>query len=127
MERFPDEMITRKLNGYEWEVLQRFRYRSARLGWIEVPAGFVTDLASVPPCFRGMISRDGDQTKPAVIHDFLYTRDSLGAFPDITRRDADRVFGEALAVRGVAAWKRLMMVAAVRVGGWVSFRRVGRS
>lgn len=123
MERFPDELVLRKLNGFQWELQGRFRYASAALGWVEVPAGFVTDLTSVPLGLRGVVSRDGDQTKPAVIHDYLYTLDSVPAWPRVTRRVADKVFLEALAVRGVPIAKRTAMYLAVRLGGWWSFRR----
>lgn len=123
IERFPFELDTRKMNGFNWLLLARFRYRSAALGVIDVPAGFVTDLASVPFGVRGIVSRDGDQTKPAVIHDYLYSRASAAHWPGVTRRMADRVFLEALTVRGVPRWTRWAMFAGVRVFGVLSFRR----
>lgn len=121
-ERFPDELDLRKRNGFAWRLLRPFRFYSAYLGWIRVPAGFETDLASVPFGLRGIVSRDGDQTKPAVIHDYLYVRASEPTFPDLERDAADLVFLEALAVRGVGGIKRRLMYAAVRIGGVGSFR-----
>ncbi len=123
MERFPENLVLRKLNGRAWALAAPFRYRSTTLArWIEVPAGFETDLASVPWFARWYVSVDGDHTKPALIHDFLYSESSAGAFPGVTRRDADRVFLEALAVRGVAPIRRHILHAAVRIGGGKSFR-----
>ncbi len=121
MERFPDELVLRKLNGKKWEVVERFRYHSTRLGkWITVPAGFETDLASVPWFARWYVSRDGDHTKPAMVHDFLYVKASEAEFPDVTREQADRVFLEAMTIRGVR--QRRVMYAAVRIGGGKTFR-----
>ncbi|MEL6204374.1 MAG: DUF1353 domain-containing protein [Pseudomonadota bacterium] len=38
---------------------------------IVVPQGMLTDLASVPRLFRGLISRTGPWVEAAVVHDFL--------------------------------------------------------
>jgi len=123
MERFPDELILRKLNGPEWEVREPFRYWSARLqAWITVPVEFVTDLASVPWFARWYVSVDGEHTKPAIVHDYLYVKQSIADFPDITREEVDKIFLEALEVRGVGKWKRNIMYAAVRFGGGRTFR-----
>ena len=78
---------------------------------IIVPAGFVTDFASVPraPLTYWLFGGVGDEA--AVVHDFLYEK---GMMP---RELADEVYGEALTACGVAAWRRAAMVAAVRVFG----------
>jgi len=78
---------------------------------VTVPAGFVTDYASVPraPLTYWLFGGVGDEA--AVVHDFLY---STGVVP---RQVADEVYGEALEACGVAAWRRVPMVAAVRVFG----------
>ncbi|WP_210249059.1 MULTISPECIES: DUF1353 domain-containing protein [unclassified Bradyrhizobium] len=39
---------------------------------IEVPAGFVTDFASIPRIFWSIFRPDGDYAHAAVIHDYLY-------------------------------------------------------
>jgi hypothetical protein len=39
---------------------------------IEVPAGFVTDLASIPRIFWSILRPDGEYAHAAVIHDYLY-------------------------------------------------------
>ena len=78
---------------------------------VTVPAGFVTDYASVPraPLTYWLFGGVGDEA--AVVHDFLY---SSGAIP---RQLADEVYGEALEACGVAAWRRGPMVLAVRLFG----------
>lgn len=122
MERFPLHLDARKTAGPTWELLSPFTYISRRYGTIRVPAGFVTDLASIPRLARWYVSRDGDHTKPAIVHDYLYTRASIADYPSITRADADRVFLEALLVRGIRPGLARMMYLAVRAGGWTTFR-----
>lgn len=122
-DRFPDELVVRKRNGSEWDLLAPFRFYSARLGWVRVPQGFTTDLASVPWFARWYVSRDGEHTKPAVVHDWLYSRASEADHPDITRRDADVVFWQALAARGIRPGAVWVLYLAVRLGGAGSFRR----
>jgi len=43
-------------------------------GGLTVPAGFVTDLASIPRALRGLpfLDPNGLSRRPAVIHDWLY-------------------------------------------------------
>ena len=42
------------------------------LGAFEIPAGFVTDLASIPRVFWQVLPRDGEYAYAAIIHDYLY-------------------------------------------------------
>jgi hypothetical protein len=60
--------------------------------WIDIPAGFVTDFASVPQIFWSIIPPTGTKTRAAVIHDYLYTAHPQG------RPWADKVFLEAMKV-----------------------------
>jgi hypothetical protein len=91
---------------------------------IIVPAGFETDFASIPWGLWNLFPPWGPHARPAIIHDFLYARE--GYLPEeqvppplyrYTRKDADRVFLEAMQVVGVPAWRRSMMFRAVRLGG----------
>lgn len=43
-------------------------------GRLEVPTGFVTDLASIPRLFRNLpwLDPDGVSRRPATLHDWLY-------------------------------------------------------
>lgn len=82
---------------------------------IDVPAGFVTDFASVPWGFWNLEPPLGDAGKAAVIHDYLYASKGLGG--RYTRAQADGIFRQALAVLGVPLWKRSLLWAAVRLGG----------
>jgi hypothetical protein len=78
---------------------------------ITVPAGFETDLASVPRLPLVYWLCGGRANKPAVVHDFLYTK---GIVP---REMADAVFLEAMRTVGVPIIYRRLMWAGVRLGG----------
>lgn len=78
---------------------------------IRVPAGYVTDFASIPAFARPLFSPYDLSAKAAVVHDYLLDHPELG----YSRRQADYVFKEGLEVLGVALWKRTLMFAAVRL------------
>lgn len=78
---------------------------------ITVPAGFVTDFASVPQLFWNLIPPYGKYTCAAVVHDYLYV---LG---EGTKLAADQVFLEAMELLGVPWYKRRSMYRAVRLFG----------
>lgn len=97
-------------------LLQPFDYWPVSGGEaIAVPAGFVTDFASVPRGFWNLEPPLGDAAKAAVVHDYLYWTKGLGG--RYSRAKADRIFRDALATLGVPLWKRTLLWAAVRVGG----------
>lgn len=107
------------LNGRDWLLIEPLRYERANGTFVEVPAGFVTDFASVPRFFWRVLPPTGDYGKAAVLHDFLYRHGFSGGFG---RRVADLVFLEAMRELGVPWWKRSVMYAAVRLFGRWSFR-----
>jgi hypothetical protein len=39
---------------------------------VQVPIGFVSDLASIPRVFWSLLRPDGEYSYPAIIHDYLY-------------------------------------------------------
>lgn len=97
-------------------VIDPFVYDSDILGKrVTVPAGFETDLASVPriPIFYLLFG--GASEEAAVIHDYLYS----GGI--VSRAVADEVFAEAMKAEGVARWRRGPMWFGVRAFGWLHF------
>ena len=83
-----------------------------------VPDGFMTDFSSVPRVFRWFVDPVGMPHQIAgVVHDFLY---SSGA---VTRSQADAAFAAAAVVAGSPVWRARLMHAAIRLGGWVAWRR----
>lgn len=75
-------------------------------GLVTVPAGFITDLASIPWPYNRIFRPDGKWSRAAVIHDYLckLVRDDM---PPLNREQADKVFYEAMRADGVSlllAW-----------------------
>lgn len=85
-----------------------------------VPAGFVTDLASVPALLWGVIASYGRQTLPAVLHDTLYLEAAAAgssARARRMRREADALFRSTLRETGAGPVRQWLMWAAVRTFG----------
>jgi len=81
---------------------------------------FETDFASVPrlPLVYDLF---GDRAHyESVPHDYLYCKNSK---PVVSRETADKIFLEAMKVRGKGWFVRSMMYAGVRVGGWVAYHK----
>ena len=100
-----------------WRLLAPFSYLDPDHGLVKVPAGFLTDFASVPrwPLTFALLGQYGHAA--AVLHDWLYSRRLLG------RADADRVFLNALRSSGIARWRAWLMYAGVRIGGATRYNR----
>lgn len=112
----------RMLDHYQWQLLTAFEYHvgaypSAYV--IRVPAGTITDLASVPRWLWTVFPPHGRYAKAAIVHDYLYER-AIGS-----KREADRIFLEAMGVLGVPRWRRVVMYAAVCLFGRGRFGAVG--
>jgi hypothetical protein len=92
-----------------YKVLTRFRYLSDVAGLIDVPAGFITDLASFPQWALALL---GDIAQYAAVpHDFVYN------MHQVSRAVADKMLYEACLLTGVPKWKALAIYAGVRMGG----------
>ena len=102
-----------QLNGGVWELLDPVAYRDER-GTYEVPAGYLTDFASVPRFVWWLVPTSGDYNAAAIVHDWLIT-DWLPAGA-ITSSDVDTTFREALKALGVSTPRRWLMWAGVRLG-----------
>lgn len=119
---FSGPLEVRELDESQWELTAPLEYTSRVLKcMIHIPAGFVTDFASIPkflPAVYAVLSSVG--RRAAVVHDFLYqTHRAYGA--KITRRQADLTFYEALKALGVGRVKREIFYLGVRVGGLTSW------
>ena len=96
----------------EWLLLSPLKYQSGATV-ITAPAGFVTDLASIPALFRPLLNSNGSSRRSAVLHDWLY------CIKEGARADADSLFLEALKADGVGFAERWAMYLGVRAGGWM--------
>ena len=113
------------IDGRKWRVTAEFDYY---LDWnnlasrkITVPAGFVTDFASIPRAFWDILPHTGLYGKAAVIHDYLYVQGGKVPPDQFTKKQADRIFYEAMGVLGVGQPTRYIMWKAVSAFGKGSF------
>lgn len=102
-----------------WLLLGPLGYQSELIGLVTVPAGFVTDLASVPRLPVAFFLAGGLAHAAAVVHDWLYTTHQTD------RATADAVFKEAAQACGVSAWRAYLMWLGVRAGGAGSWAAAG--
>lgn len=102
-----------------WRLLGRLGYSSDLIGQVDVPQGFVTDLASVPRLPVAYFLAGGLAHAAAVVHDWLYTTHQ------VERATADAVFREACQACGVSAWRAWVMWLGVRAGGASSWAATG--
>lgn len=96
----------------KWIVMQDLVYESDVAGrTFIVPAGFATDLASVPRLPIVYLLTGGKANSAAVVHDWIYTNKM------VPRAVADAVLREASYVTYVDHWRANLMWAGVRVFG----------
>ncbi len=76
-----------------------------------IPAGFVTDLATIPRFILWLIPQRGAYDKAAILHDYLLLKF------DKPKKEVDRIFLEQMKADGVVRWKRNLMYIAVRLFG----------
>lgn len=109
-----------------WAVAEPLTYYTQDGHTITLPAGFVTDLASIPQPFTGIFIPSGAYTLAAVVHDYLCDTRGTGVWHDhpsgVTRRpytsaEAADVLLQAMEDLKVARFTRLCIWAAVRLFG----------
>jgi hypothetical protein len=101
-----------------WLLREPFVYTTLSGCTLTVPGGFITDGASSP--FGYLIEPwGGHYPAAALVHDYLYVCRNAGkphrCAP--TRKAADQLFLEIMKRSGVKPLVRLLMFAAVRIGG----------
>lgn len=109
---FPDKLQLEHVSGRNWKVIIDFRYQWTRKDrLITVPAGYITDQASIPKFVLPAIVNDtGDISMAAVPHDFGYT--SLN--DTWTKTDVDLMFRDAMIEAGMPKWRAYIAWLGVR-------------
>lgn len=102
------------IDGAHWTLLTPLIYRSAAKQLYVVPAGFTTDLASIPRGLWNLIPKTGKHDRAGVLHDWLCLHPGT-----LTQAQVDGLFREALEACGVGWLTRQIMWAAVRIRGRV--------
>jgi hypothetical protein len=114
MSAFTTPADLRMLDNYAWELLTEFEYHVGEhpsVDVIRIPAGTVTDLASVPRILWAIFPPHGKWAKAAIVHDYLYANAVK------TKDYADKVFLEAMGVLQVPPVRRKLMYWAVCLFG----------
>ncbi|MBP4002535.1 DUF1353 domain-containing protein [Pseudomonas koreensis] len=107
-----DAQASKILGKDYWRVTKAFRYylRHEDGGeWVYVPAGYLTDGASVPRLFWSLLPPWGAYGQAAVVHDIVceYLSITVNGMPrSITRKACDDILFEAMVVLNVPAYKR---------------------
>lgn len=124
------------IDGVNWRLLDGFRYYlTADEGgeFVDVPAGFVTNFASIPRVLQNLCPTTGKYAQIAVVHDKLFLapviRTPASARP-CTRGQANRIFLEGAQVLGVSWLVRRVMYRALQLGSgaaWQAYRAADRT
>ena len=125
MSEFTELPTTQLLpGGTKRKLVKPFSYYIKKKGGdtIVVPAGFITDGASIPRFAWSIIGgpMSGKYVAAAILHDWLYHIQTF------SRKKSDLIFLKAMAVLGVTRLKRKTIYWAVRIGGrwaWNSHKR----
>jgi len=121
MSRFTDALVVSPMaDGKTWVILRPFGYDVGEEGSgdsIDVHIGFMTDFASIPRLFWAIFPKWDTYGNAAVVHDWLYWEQAR------TRRAADGIMQEAMAVLEVPGWKRSLIYSMVRLFGWIAWKR----
>ncbi|HEY4273384.1 MAG TPA: DUF1353 domain-containing protein [Candidatus Udaeobacter sp.] len=117
-----------KRNGWAtdrsyWQFLVPFRYVSPKWGPINIPKGFYTDFASVPPSLHSIIDDDSPIILfPSAPHDFLFTKRDEGGTrgwisktKQLTLTEVNRVLTEAMSFCGANFLTRELVFNAVEL------------
>lgn len=111
-------LVVKFVDGKHWELTEDLTLTTPAGDVIVVPAGFVTDFASIPRVFWSLIGDPGGPWAPAaVVHDYLYR---TGLLP---RAEADAIFRDVMAIHGIRGTKRWVMWATVRAAGWLAYEK----
>jgi hypothetical protein len=98
-------------DGTNFMLVDPLFYEIKRTGkTITVPAGFVTDFASVPWYGRWFISVLGKHSIPAIVHDYLYWEQRC------SRDQADAILREAMGEYSSSSYDQMAVYYAVKYG-----------
>lgn len=105
-----------------WKLNEEVRYIGETDEFM-VPAGYVTDFATIPRIAVWLIPRFGAYTPAAILHDFILTE--CVASGRVSAVDADGIFLRALRELKVPPYRRALMWTGVRWGSLFSGRTKG--
>ena len=101
----------------KWKLKEPVLYTTTNNKEIQVPSGFITDLAQIPRVLWILYAPFGKYSKAAVVHDYLYRNQKT------SRKEADDIFYEAMKFDGVATGSRHLIYRFVRMFGWFAWNK----
>jgi hypothetical protein len=117
MSAFTENLIVSPLpDGKTWVLRSKFSFylgATEDSETIVVPAGFITDFASVPRIFWWIYPKWGKYGNAAVIHDYLYSA-QLEKYP---KKWADEIFLQGMQVLNVGKFTARILFWAVKYFG----------
>lgn len=125
MNNFTSELIVKSITPTKWQLTGDFFYyfnESDKEKGILIPRNFITDFASSPRLLWSLVPPTGRYTKAAVLHDYLYSKDEELEL-NISRKQADKIFLNAMQVLGVKKWRAYAMYFAVRIFGFKAYKK----
>lgn len=114
---FLNQLVVMAIHEDHWRLVESLLYRAGSGKVITVPKDFLTNLASVPSLLRPVMNRNGKSRRPAVLHDWLYTSQAC-----VSRKDADKLFYEALRSEGMNWASARTYYLGVRAFGFLYFK-----
>jgi Protein of unknown function (DUF1353) len=94
--------------------------QSSQYTRVDVPVGFVTDLASIPRFFWSLLRPDGEYAYAAIVHDYLYWTQP------VEREKSDNIFKFGMQDLSIDALTISTIYNAVRLGGESSWTEDAR-
>lgn len=128
-----DQDASNRLGKEYWRVKDTFKFyygNEENPYWVIVPAGFLTDGASVPRILWWLLPPWSAYSQAAAVHDYLLeyaTSYHHGRQVNVTRGQADRVFRDAMRVAGIGTWPRQVMYVGVRLWGKIASKRKSKN
>jgi hypothetical protein len=111
------------LEKNHWRNIAPFRYYIGEKDsneWIDIPAGILSDGATVPFPVNALIPAWGSYGQAVLVHDYLcntYVKKTVQngeiVVVRIDRAEIDRIFNEAMHVLKVEEWRRLTIMAGI--------------
>ena len=122
---FDRDLAIRAISATAWVLTEPLTWTGSQGDVFTVPAGYVTDLASVPRFMHWLVLPYGPYTRAAVLHDYLLTERVNHPDPAlrVSSRDADGIFRRVMQELGTSWAKRWLMWSAVRCGALVNPHR----
>lgn len=114
----PRKIYLVRVEGGQWRVLIDMEYRIDEFVFVTVPAGRVTDFASLPRVARLFVRNRAAHSWSSVFHDELYSHVKSRKL----RVLADAIWWQAMGEdEDVNRYERIAMWLAVRLFGWWTY------